>query len=306
MRKFLESKGALVKQDYIPNAPKVQLVNAFENHGIGGPDPNTPCISPMQTFRGKWNKEVVEILMVGFILEVKKGMYKSVQDTWPQMAEDQVRKRCQKKLYCTGYSCRTCRMRPRSESDKVNRMNQRRQNMGSYQDLILTLHKSLTERFIPQTYLRRRRIYELNFNWDPGTWKDVGLLLDGLGTRGISDDKTDHESEYAGPDLRFKTLRCVDLGFLNPVIADIWAAVESYPASLCPSRGNRSFKHIPVAKSISKKCMPLAGLPINFYNPRWLEACPHYFQKHAKADVPLPALVGDHTSEYLMSFHSSA
>ncbi len=138
MRKFFESMGVLAKQDYIPNAPEDRLVDAFENHGIGGPDPNAPRMSPMRTFRGKWNKEVVEILTVGFISEVKRGTYQRVEDTWPQMTEGEVRKRCQKKLYRTGYICRTRGMRSRSEADKTNRMNQRRQDVGSYRHLILT------------------------------------------------------------------------------------------------------------------------------------------------------------------------
>jgi hypothetical protein len=142
MRKFLESKGAVVKRDYVPNVPEDRVVDAFESHSIGGPDSNAPRISPMRTFRGKWNKEVVEMLTAGFILEVKQGTYQCIQVTWPQMTEDKVRKRCQNKLYRTGYICRTRGMHSRSESDKVNRMNQRRQDVGSYQDLIFNPHIS--------------------------------------------------------------------------------------------------------------------------------------------------------------------
>jgi hypothetical protein len=38
-------------------------------------------------------------------------------------------------------------------------------------------------------------------------------LLDALGTRGMSNDETDDESEHRNPDRRFKTLWRVDTGF---------------------------------------------------------------------------------------------
>lgn len=131
----------------------------------------------------------------------------------------------------------------------------------------------------------------MNFDKNPEAWKRVELLLDALGTRGTSDDETDDDLEHANPDSRFKTLRRVDMGFLNPAVADIWASVESYPSSLHPSRGNRSFKRIPQAKKISKIRVPLPGLPINYYNPEWLENSPSHFRKHLSAEVPLPVLV---------------
>jgi hypothetical protein len=62
----------------------------------------------MQTFKGTWNKEVVEILTAAFISAVKQGACRYVQDTWPQMVEGKVRKRCQRKLYHTQYICWTC------------------------------------------------------------------------------------------------------------------------------------------------------------------------------------------------------
>jgi hypothetical protein len=78
MRKFLKSKGVLAKKDYFPDKPEARLVDAFEDHGIMGPDPNSPCVCLMQTFKGKWNKEVVEILTAAFISAVKHGKYKPV------------------------------------------------------------------------------------------------------------------------------------------------------------------------------------------------------------------------------------
>jgi len=79
MQKSLESKGVLVKKDYFPDEPKARLVDVFKDHGILGPDPNSPHVCLMQTFKGKWNKEVVEILTMAFILAVKQGQYKPVQ-----------------------------------------------------------------------------------------------------------------------------------------------------------------------------------------------------------------------------------
>ena len=78
MRKFLESKGVLAKKDYFPDEPEARLVDAFEDHGIMGPDPNSPRVCLTQTFKGKWNKEVVEILTAAFISAVKHGKYKPV------------------------------------------------------------------------------------------------------------------------------------------------------------------------------------------------------------------------------------
>src|SRR5216683_727928 len=88
MRKFLESKGVLAKTDYFPDEPEARLVNVFEDHGIMGPDPNSPHVCLTWTFKGKWNKEVVEILTAAFILAVKEGRYKPVQYIWPQMEQD--------------------------------------------------------------------------------------------------------------------------------------------------------------------------------------------------------------------------
>jgi len=120
-------------------------------------------------------------------------------------------------------------------------------------------------------YYRRRRIYKLNCYRDPEAWKGVGLLLDALGPWGTSDDETDDDSKHVNPDSCFKTVRHVDIGFLSSAIAEIWAKVKSYPSSTRPSHGNRSFKWIAKAKLINKKQTPLPGLPINFYDPTWLQ-----------------------------------
>ncbi|KAH9174007.1 hypothetical protein EDB89DRAFT_1904954 [Lactarius sanguifluus] len=261
MRKFLESEGVLATKDYFPDDADEGRVKAYEEHGLLGPDPSAPRICLKQTFKGKWNKEVVEILATKFILAVKKGTYKAIQHTWPQMNEDKVRKRCQSKLYRTQHFCLNPKIGPKS--DKINRMYQRRQ----------------------ETYYRRRKIHNANYHNDPATWNNVTLLLDALGTLGTSDDETDDDSAYSNPDARFKSV------FWNPAIAKIWAAVESYPSSLRSSRGNRAFKRISKAKSISKNRTPLPGLPVNFYSPQWLQASSSRFQRGVKAEVPLPILV---------------
>jgi len=126
MWKFLESKGVLVEKSYFSDEPEARLVDAFEDHGISGPDPNSPCVCLTQTFKGKWNKEVVELLTTGFITAIEKGMYQPVKIDWPQMMQDDVRKRCQAKLYRTQY---LCQKRAWAESDKVNCMYQRQQDV---------------------------------------------------------------------------------------------------------------------------------------------------------------------------------
>jgi hypothetical protein len=145
MWKFLESKGALAKKDYFPDEPKARLVDAFEDHGIMGLDPNSPHVCLTQTFKGKWNKEVVEILTAVFISAVKHGKYKPVQHIWPQIGEDEVRKRCQHKLYCMQYICWRCR---KPESNKLNRIRQRWQEVClsiSTSHELLTFHRYTTE-----------------------------------------------------------------------------------------------------------------------------------------------------------------
>ena len=107
----------------------------------------------------------------------------------------------------------------------------------------------------------------------------------------MSDDETDNESEHLNPDRRFKTVRRIDTGYLTPEIAEIWAAVETYPCSTQTSRGNRPYKRNHKAKSISKNRTPIPGLPVNFYNPEWLCMAPSRFRSSVKGDVALPALV---------------
>lgn len=127
MRKFLESRGVLVRKDYYPDGAADQLVRAYEEHRLLGPDLNAPRICLNQTFKGEWNKEVVNMLTAAFISTVKQGIYQPVQHSWPQMKETEVRKRCQRKLYRTQLICRKQRKSPML--DKVNRMNQRRQEV---------------------------------------------------------------------------------------------------------------------------------------------------------------------------------
>lgn len=135
MRKFLESRGVLASKDYLPDEPEGRLVDEFEEYGIVGPSSIAPRVCLTQTFKGKWNKEVVEMLTVEFISTVKRGTYNPVQHTWLQMTEDKVRQRCQRKLYRTQYICRTHGKRPRANSDKMNRMYQRRQEVCLYRHI---------------------------------------------------------------------------------------------------------------------------------------------------------------------------
>jgi hypothetical protein len=127
MRKFLESRGVLAGKDYFPDGAVEEHVRAYETHHLLGPDPKAPRICLNQTFKGKWNKAVVDILTTAFISAVKQGEYEPVQYAWSQMKEDEVRKRCQAKLYRTQYICRTRRKSPML--DKMNRMYQRRQEV---------------------------------------------------------------------------------------------------------------------------------------------------------------------------------
>jgi hypothetical protein len=146
--------------------------------------------------------------------------------------------------------------------------------------------RSLCYSNFPQTYARRRKIYKTNFqgpganNGNDESWDRVGLLLDALGARGMSDDETDNESEHPNPDRCFKTLRWIDTGFLTPDLANIWATVETYPSSAQLSQGNCSYKRSTKARSVSKNRMAIPGLPVNFYNPEWLrKATPTVAQK---------------------------
>ena len=120
MCKFLERKGVIATKDSSPDSPDEGRVRAYEEHGLAGPDPSAPRICLSQTFKGKWNKEVVEILTSKFILAVKQGTYQSVQHTWPQMKEDKIQRRCQSKLYRTQRICRKPEKGP--NSDKINQI----------------------------------------------------------------------------------------------------------------------------------------------------------------------------------------
>jgi hypothetical protein len=135
----------------------------------------------------------------------------------------------------------------------------------------------------------------VNCHRNPEVWEGVRVLLDALNTLGTSDDETDDECKHLNRDGRFKTVRRIDTGFLNPAISRIWKSVETYPLSLRPSRGNRSFKRIAKANTTSKR-KPIQGLPMNFYDANWLERAPPRFREQVKEEYPLPVLVGYHTS----------
>ena len=130
MRKFLERKGVLARKNHFPDEPEEERVMAYEEHELMGPDPDAPRISLKQTFKAKWNKEVVEILTTQFVLAVKQGTYKPVESTWSQMNVDDVRKRCHGKLYRSQKICLKRRKNP--ESDQINRRNQRRQEVRDF------------------------------------------------------------------------------------------------------------------------------------------------------------------------------
>ena len=126
------------------------------------------------------------------------------------------------------------------------------------------------------------------------------MLLYALGEEGTSDDETDDESE---PSNRKKLLRRKRIGHLNPDLASIWEAVESYPCKYHPSPGNRPFIRIAAAKTSSKDRRPKTGLPWNFYDPTWLQGSSDYFRKRVKAEFPLPALVSYYTYKYNIGSH---
>ncbi len=161
MHKFLESEGVLATKDYFPDEPDEERVKAYEEHGLLGLDPSAPHICSKQTFRGKWNKEVVEILATKFIVAVKKGTYQPIQHTWPQMNEDKVRKRCQSKLYRTQRICLNPKTGP--ESDKVNWMYQRWQEVHVFPStpsrgsLIFSRHITEGEKSTTRTTIMTQR-----------------------------------------------------------------------------------------------------------------------------------------------------
>jgi hypothetical protein len=289
MRGFLDQKGVRALKGYYPEPPNEESVRAYEEYDLIGPNLDAPRVCLTQNLGGKWNTAVLEILTTAFISAVKQGKCKPVEHTWSQMQQEAVRKRCKTKLYSTQRKCITRPMG--AASDKLNRMYSRRQ------DVSLCVVGSSRYSNSLQTYARRRKIYEVNHKGagenddNERTWDGVGLLLDALGTRGMSDDETDNESEHPNPDRRFKTPRRIDTGFLTPEIADIWAAVETYPCSAQISRGNRSYKRNSNARTTNWKRTPISGLPVNFYHPDWLRRAPPSFRSTVKGDVALPVLV---------------
>lgn len=127
MRNFLDQKGVRVVDNYYPEPPGENDVRGFENHNGTGPNPDAPRLCLTQTFGGKWNKAVLEMLTTGFILAVKTGKHKPVEHSWPQLQQEEVRKRLKTKLYDTQSKCKN---RPKGpESDRLNRMRTRRQQV---------------------------------------------------------------------------------------------------------------------------------------------------------------------------------
>ncbi len=127
MRNFLDQKGVRAKDKYYPEPPTDDVVRAYEEHNVMGPNPDAPRLCLTQNLGGKWNKAVLEILTTAFISAVKNGKHKPVEHTWPQMQEVKVRKRFQNKLYLTQHECIKRAKGP--AVDKLNRMYSRRQEV---------------------------------------------------------------------------------------------------------------------------------------------------------------------------------
>ena len=137
MRSFLYQKGVRAVDKYYPEPPGENDVREYENYNGTGPNPDAPRLCLTQTFGGKWNKAVLEMLTTGFILAVKTGKHKPIEHSWPQMQEEEVRKRLKDKLYATQRKCNNCPKSP--ESDRLNRMHTRRQEVC----LLLLDHRTI-------------------------------------------------------------------------------------------------------------------------------------------------------------------
>ncbi len=120
MRGFLDQKGVRAMNGYYPEPPQEDIVEAYEEHGLMGPNPDAPRVCLMENLGGKWNKAVLEMLTTAFISAVKQGNYKPVEHTWPQMQEEVVRKRCQIKLYSTQRMCITHKHHKGPALDKLS------------------------------------------------------------------------------------------------------------------------------------------------------------------------------------------
>lgn len=143
MRDFLDQKGVCPSKNNFPEPPEEDRVRAYEL-GLIGSDPDVPRVCLTQTLGGKWNSAVLEILTTGFISAVKDGKHRPVEHTWPQMQEEVVRKRCQRKLYLIQRKCIT---RRGPAFDKLNRMYSRRQEVCLLLDhcAILTFRRRTLE-----------------------------------------------------------------------------------------------------------------------------------------------------------------
>ena len=92
MQNFLDQKGVHVIDNYYPKPSGENDIRGFENHNGTGFNPDAFHLCLMQTFGGKWNKVVLEMLTTGFILAVKMGKHKHVKHSWLQLQQEEVQK----------------------------------------------------------------------------------------------------------------------------------------------------------------------------------------------------------------------
>ncbi|KAH7917307.1 hypothetical protein BV22DRAFT_1135521 [Leucogyrophana mollusca] len=263
-RAYLRSKKVLAPQDE-PPPPSVaaEVVRAFEEDNIGGPDLSHMLLDWGHSFkRSLWNKEAVALLCFDFQDKLKGGIYNTVVYDPNIMTLDFIRHVLLDKLE-----------RPQASFRRNERADE---NPGQK----------------TQTFTRCNRIIEENRHRDPQLWDSVEDVLTALGSGGMSGDETD-----TTPDTRPKRLRRVALPWINSDISELFNAVESYEAANRTERltvpvGNQSFPREFYALRNDQLQKAVPGLPRNWYDDNWIRGLSHGIQQMLCVQSPksIPSL----------------
>ncbi|OBZ70524.1 hypothetical protein A0H81_09018 [Grifola frondosa] len=188
-----------------------------------------------------WNREVIFLLTAEFLDEIKSDKHPPIEYDSVAMSMDRMVKTCTQKLQRTR-DIYVLQLRDPPKFRVGNREGGKGQKnckttWGEF--VLIAVMMSLTAQ---ETYNQRAVIIERCQPQDPEQWGAIKEIHRLLQVGGMSSDETETEGLTQS---RGKRVRRVAIRWLNPELALMWKAVESYDVpfgtQLFPKRGNKSY-----------------------------------------------------------------